>query len=379
MAPSATLARFSCLLLGTLAGTLVACGGDGPASIRGTEDVAAELVPLPDAADGTGTEGEIERCEPPVPYASHALLDITVPGSDELLNLADPCVIKVDGTWWLYATEPGAGFTAWASTDLETWEDRGAAWLPTPGSWNERGQAWAPHVHVAEDGYYLYYTADLQIGVARADSPEGPFEEVYDHPLVGGGYGGIGDGIFEYRDTSTPTFDFEEFSIDAFVLAASDGSLTLYATCYTPLSNIIAMPMADLVTVVPKEMVVVIEPEPSGWELLVTEAPWVNEVDGRFLLTYSGNGADRPEYALGAAVADSPLGPFEKTAQSPFLKADFDNGFYGPGHHSIVQGFCRDLLLFYHPKVSPEQSYDRRLRYAPVSFDGTDVNLPPLP
>ena len=344
---------------------IIGCGdgGDGGAGPDATSDMAPDTVPCP-LADAV---------------SPHGLLQIPGPGEDGLLNLADPCVVEVDGTWYLYATDFGVGYNVRTSTDLVTWEDRGPAWQPTPGTWNARGQAWAPHVHRAGDGFYLYYTADKQIGVARADTPEGPFAELLDHPLVGGGHGGIGDGVFDYRDSSTPDFDFDEFSIDAFVLAASDGSLTLYATRYTPLSQIIAMPMADLQTVIPEELVVVVEPDMSGWEMFVTEGPWVNEVNGRFLLTYSGNGADRIDYALGAAVADTPLGPFEKTAQSPFLAAAPDLGIYGPGHHCIAPGPCGDLLIIYHTKVSPEQGWERRLRAAPVSFDGTDVILPPLP
>lgn len=238
-------------------------GSDSPKTTDAVETASnPEVRAVPDGhGQEEGGDGEVTPCTPPVPYAAHELLDIKDEAGTGLLNLADPCVIKVGDTWYLYATEPGPGHTAWASTDLITWENRGEAWLPTPDNWNVRGQAWAPHVRVADDGYYLYYTADKQIGVAVSDSPEGPFEEVYEHPFVGGGHGGIGDGVFEYRGTSTPDFDFEEYSIDAFVLEASDGSLTFYATMYNPLSHLIAMPMEDLVTVVPDEMVVITKPD----------------------------------------------------------------------------------------------------------------------
>ena len=271
-------------------------------------------------------------------------------------------VVKVGDTWYLYATEPEPGYRAWASTDLVTWEDRGHAWTPTPGTWNAEGHPWAPHVMPGDDGYYLYYTADEMIGVAWSPSPEGPFEEIYDHPLVGGGHGGV-----------------EGHSIDAFVLVASDGSLTFYATQYTPFCSIIAIPMADMRTLFPAELVVVTEAEIWTWEAFINEGPWVNEVDGRFVLTYSGFGGDRAGYSLGYAVADSPLGPFEKSLDNPFLAQEPDKGFYGPGHHSIVEGFCGDLLLFYHTKVSPEPGWERRIRYAPVTFDGVVPMLPPLP
>ena len=323
-------------------------------------------------------ESDTAQCRPPSPYTPHALLDIPTPDGSGPRNLADPVVIKVDDTWYLYATEQEPAHRAWASTDLVTWEDRGHAWTPTAGTWNAEGGTWAPHVMAGDDGYYLYYTANEMIGVAWSASPEGPFEEIYDHPLLGGGYGGIGDGVFEHPDGSFPG-DFEEHSIDAFVLVASDGSLTMYATQHTPANTIIAMPMADLRTVLHEEMVVITEPDFTTWEGFINEAPWVTEIDGRFVLTYSGFGADQAGYSLGVAVADSPLGPFGKSPDNPFLSQNPDRGFYGPGHHSIVEGFCGDLLIFYHTKVSPEQGWERRLRYAPLVFDGVAPVLPPVP
>ena len=145
------------------------------------------------------------------------------------------------------------------------------------------------------------------------------------------------------------------------------------------MNTIIAMPMSDLRTVIPEEMVVITEPDYSTWEGFINEAPWVNELDGRFVLTYSGFGADRPGYSLGVAVADSPLGPFAKSPDNPFLSQVPEKGFFGPGHHSIAPGFCEDLLIFYHTKVSGETGWERRLRHAPLSFDGLTPVLPPLP
>ena len=359
--------RVLCLLFFLCA----ACGS----GVSGDDPADADASSTLDVSD-LG-ESDTAPCRPPSPYTPHAILDIPAPDGSGPRNLADPVVIKVDDTWYLYATEQEPAYRAWASTDLVTWEDRGPAWTPTAGTWNAEGGTWAPHVMAGDDGYYLYYTADEMIGVAWSASPEGPFEEIYDHPLLGGGYGGIGDGVFEHPDGSFPG-DYEEHSIDAFVLVASDGSLTMYATQHTPANTIIAMPMADLRTVIHDEMVVIAEPDFTSWEGFINEGPWVNETDGRFVLTYSGFGADQAGYSLGVAVADSPLGPFEKSPGNPFLSQDPDRGFYGPGHHSIVEGFCGDLLFFYHTKVSPEQGWERRLRYAPLVFDGVVPVLPPV-
>lgn len=304
-----------------------------------------------------------------ITYAPHTVLDIpTTIDVDGAPDIADPHVIKVGDTWYLYATNAKDGQQVWSSEDLATWKPQGMAWTPTPGTWNEGGQVWAPHVHAGGGKYYLYYTANTMVGVAIADSPTGPFEEVYDHPLVGGGYGGVGDGVFRWAESGDPEYDFDEFSIDAFLLVTSDDELYLYTTRYMPLSQIQVIRMKDLVTPSGDPPVVVLEPDVQSWESLVNEAPWVEEVDGVFYLTYSGNGADLQDYGLGLAVADHPTGPFEKQTDNPFLKKNPEAEFWGPGHHCIVDGAFDDRLLFYHTKVSTGKGFDRRLRYVPVSY-----------
>lgn len=307
-------------------------------------------------------------------YAPHTVLDIPVVADvDGTPDIADPMVIKVGETWYLYATNAKTGQQVWSSGDLSVWRDEGMAWQPTPGSWNAGGQVWAPHVHLSGGKYYLYYTANMMVGVAVSGSPTGPFEEVLDHPLVGGGFGGVGDGVFAYADSPNPLLDFQEFSIDAFLLETGDGELYLYSTRYTPLSEIQVIRMENLVTPSGEPPVVVAKPDVFSWEALVNEGPWVEEHGGRYYLSYSGNGADLENYALGMAVGDQPAGPFEKLGTNPFLHKNPDADFWGPGHHCIVDGAFGDRLLFYHTKVFRDEGFERRLRYVPVSYDDQGV------
>lgn len=313
---------------------------------------------------------------PDVVYHPNTVLDLqTVVDVDGYPDIADPHVIRVHGQWYLYATQSKKDLMVWVSDDLEHWDVHGPVWVPTPGTWNDRGQVWAPHVDAAPDGsYYLYYTADMQIGVARSDSPLGPFTEVYDHPLVGGGYGGVGDGVFrsdaeDVNDTTTRfLLDFEELAIDAFLLRASDGSLIMYFAAYSPLSEIKALPMNDPVTPKEEEPVTVLSPVMTDWDAWVVEGPFVIEHGRRYHLMYSGNWADTVDYAIGAAVGATPFGPFTRYGENPILSSDMDAGLYGPGHHCVVDGAFGDLLMFYHTKANPEKAFDRRIRYTPVEF-----------
>jgi beta-xylosidase len=286
-------------------------------------------------------------------------------------------LIRVDGAWFLYATQTKRDLHVWVSDDLAHWRREGPVWQPMPGAWNAAHQVWAPHVEATPDGYFMYYTADMKIGVARADSPTGPFVDVLDAPLVGGGHGGVGDGVYlyektgdEYDKTAAFLLDYQEYAIDAFVLARPGNQRLLYFSAYTPLSTIHAVPMKDWTALEDVAPAPVLAPDPATWEGVVCEGVFVLEHGGRFHLMYSGNGADTIDYGVGVAVADSPLGPFERYAENPILHASPAASFLGPGHHGIVEGASGDLLMFYHSKVSDAKGFDRRIRYAPVAFDG---------
>jgi beta-xylosidase len=299
---------------------------------------------------------------------AHRLLAIDEPG-----DMADPHVILVDRTFYLYATHSQVDLEVWTSEDLVHWEDGGVVWAPTAGSWNAEssdGGIWAPAVVATPDGYYLYYTANMRIGVARADSPYGPFVDLYDHPFVGNGYAYVGDGVL-----GEPGGDLDERAIDAFVLQASDGSLTLYFVGNDPLSTIYGVPMLDYATLKDVPPTRLLGPE-QPWESVVCEGPFVTEHDGRFHLSYSGNIALTVSYAIGAAVGDASLGPFERYADNPILAQIPELEFYGPGHHSIVEG-DDGLLVFYHTKMSSSPGYDRRLRVAPIRYADGLLHIDP--
>src|SRR5262245_21155712 len=83
-------------------------------------------------------------------YEPHQVLAIPADG-----DIADPDVIRIDGTWYLYATNTQIDFEVWTSDDLAIWRSGGKVWTPTPGSWNQArnlGGAWAPHVQATPEG-----------------------------------------------------------------------------------------------------------------------------------------------------------------------------------------------------------------------------------
>jgi beta-xylosidase len=276
-----------------------------------------------------------------VTYTPNTDLKLPLPDGS-LADVADPHVIKVDSTWYLYGTHSMVNLEAWSSTDLNQWRYEGVIWEPTKGSWNDHGNIWAPHVEHAPDAFYLYYVGNGRTGVAKAASPSGPFVEVYDHPLVGAGYGGIGDGVY-----LSPHYDV-----------------------LNPLSVIAALPMKDYVTLADVPTRVVLDADPdTEWESVNREGPAVIEQDGVIHLIYSGNLWWTPDYALGAASATSPTGPFTRQVHNPFLSHASASGLWGPGHCSVAPGAHGDRLVFFHAKVDAAQYSARRTRYAPIAVN----------
>jgi arabinan endo-1,5-alpha-L-arabinosidase len=55
------------------------------------------------------------------------------------------------------------------------------------------------------------------------------------------------------------------------------------------------------------------------WEGHLVEGPWVTRQQGRYWMFYAGNDFGTPSYGIGVAVADHPLGPYQKRAE-PLLK-----------------------------------------------------------
>jgi arabinan endo-1,5-alpha-L-arabinosidase len=99
-------------------------------------------------------------------------------------NVPDPTVIKADdGYFYLYAT--GRITPIYKSKDLVNWTFVGTAFTEeTRPAFEPNGGIWAPDINVIDGKYVLYYSMSVWggeqtcgIGVAVADSPEGPFTD----------------------------------------------------------------------------------------------------------------------------------------------------------------------------------------------------------
>lgn len=254
-------------------------------------------------------------------------------------NLADPAVIRHEGAYYLYATgavDGDNGYRAYTSQDLVNWK-RGPV-VFRPG----QRHVWAPDVwrDPASGRFYLYYTANMTVGVAEAEGPLGPFT--------------VKKKLFDQ-------------AIDAHLFRDDDGRLYLYFV-QLPGFRITVQPMAGPTEPSGKARLV-IQPE-SDWETRngrVTEGPWMIKHSGRYYLLYSGSGADTPDYAVGYATSASPLGPFTRAENNPILHRS--PGLFGPGHGCAVRDGEGQWWFVYHQKRSERREWNRFICLDRLRFD----------
>ncbi|MHC4744590.1 MAG: glycoside hydrolase family 43 protein [Planctomycetota bacterium] len=254
-------------------------------------------------------------------------------------NLADPVVILHEGFYYLYATndvDGDNGYRVYTSTNLVDWK-RGEV-VFRPGD----PHIWAPDIwrDPASERFYLYYTANQTVGVAEAEGPLGPFK--------------IRQKLFDK-------------AIDAHLFCDDDGSLFLYWV-QLPGFRITVQKMATPTEPTGKPKMI-IRPE-ADWERRaghVTEGPWIIKHNKRYYLLYSGSGAKGPDYAVGYATADNPMGPFKRAAHNPIIQRS--KGLFGPGHGCAIKDGAGKWWHVYHQKRTDRVEWDRFICIDPLWFD----------
>jgi GH43 family beta-xylosidase len=252
-------------------------------------------------------------------------------------DVADPFVLSVDGSYYLYHTGHEIGVPVYRSHDLISWSNVGLALVADPQiSW-AACDFWAPEV-IFRDGRFFMYVAvtsrlpdgtpddeQRRLAVAHADSPAGPFE-LSDEPLVG-----------------------NEWAIDAHPFQDDDGSWWLFYnvrnddTRYVDGTVGCANAVAELVTpeLVSDERRIILTPT-ERWEgnadgsWYWNEGAFVVRRGKKLLQTYSGGWFADDTYAIGTATAEHPNGPWHKNPENPLFVSSA--GVVGPGHSCILTG-----------------------------------------
>ena len=218
---------------------------------------------------------------------------------------------------------------------------------------------WAPEVVHHEGKYFMHYSArwgknqSLRIGVATADSPAGPFVDVFNRPM----------------------FDFGYAAIDGHVLIDDDGLKYFYYArdCSENVvdgrheSHLYVANLNDDLVSLDGEPLLITKPEQdwecrSGPEWLWNEGPFVLKYENKYYLMYSANFYAGRDYSVGYAVAEHPFGPFIKSPDNPVLFST-DAEVSGTGHNSVINSpDGSELFIVYHIHTDPQHpSGDRQV------------------
>ncbi|NQX13058.1 family 43 glycosylhydrolase [Microbacteriaceae bacterium VKM Ac-2855] len=253
---------------------------------------------------------------------------------------ADPNIVELEGRFYLYPTTDGSdgwaatAFEAFSSEDLVTWTSEGEIFSVARDTTWAQGKAWAPAVIGRNGRYYLYFSAEENIGVAVSPSPAGPFVDS-GAPLIAAG-------------------DFAGTAIDPSLFIDDDD--TPYLIWGNSVAHIVRL-NEDMVSFDPASEIAWV---PTDF----CEAAWIHRNGATYYLSWSENDTRDVDYRVRYATSDSLRGPW--IDRGVLIEKRPEIGVLGTGHHSIARLPGGDeWLLAYHRFAIPDGSGYRR----EIAFD----------
>lgn len=271
--------------------------------------------------------------------------------------LADPTIFKDKGKYYLYGTSSNQGFLVYESADGKTWrqpEDSTRRLALKRGDAFGTTGFWAPQVFTYKGSYYMAYTANEQIAIARASSPTGPFKQ---------------DTLVALSGTGK--------QIDPFIFFDKKGKVYLYHVKLQNGNRIFVTEMKpDLSDVIPgteRECIA----SAAGWENTaksewpVAEGPTVLKHKNTYYLIYSANDFRNKDYAVGYATSNTPTGPWKKYTGNPVISRH-TVGQNGSGHGDVFTGKKGQLYYVFHTHHSDDRVSPRATAAVPLKFKATN-------
>lgn len=307
------------------------------------------------------------------------------------IPFGDPFILySSNNTYYMYGTSENLkGFKAYSSKNLQNWEDRGVIYDGTQsGSWG-KDCFWAPEMYERNGKFYLWYSANwknnptneeenFRIGVAVADSPAGPFKDLYDHPIFDPGYPIIDANLY-FDDKANKVYlyysrccyknpvesEISEWAKTKGWFDEIEESWIYGVEIKSDFSGVIGEPQLLL------RPPVKLDDAQSEWESRSVTSREVNRrwAEGSFLfkekdtyyMMYSANYFGGQNYAVGYATSKHPLGPFEKAPNNPVLQKNTAKGgdVTGTGHNMVFTSPDNQRLCVYHARTN--SSGDQRI------------------
>jgi xylan 1,4-beta-xylosidase len=261
---------------------------------------------------------------------------------------ADPTVVIFQGDYFLFASKSG-GY--WHSPDLVKWDYVKTNEIPVEG--------YAPTAVVMRDTIFFIASDQDNCPIYKSGDPKsGKWQLVRDD--------------FPYAVTD-PAFFLD-----------NDGRLYFYWGCsnHLPIMGIELDPLTFDPIGSPDSLLAA-QTNIIGWEnpgdynQLTSQAPWlegawVNRINNKYYLQYSGPGTEYKSYADAIYVADSPLGPYTLASHNPF--AYKPEGFAcGAGHGSSFFDKYGNLWHMGTVTISQKHIFERRLALFPAFLDKDSV------
>jgi beta-xylosidase len=260
---------------------------------------------------------------------------------------ADPEGIIFNKQYWIYPTysapyKDQVFFDAFSSPDLVNWTKHSRILDTSNVRWAKRA-VWAPAIVEKEGRYYIFFGAnDIQsdqeyggIGVAVADKPGGPFKDYLGKPLISQFYNG-----------AQP--------IDQFVFRDKDGQYYMIYGGWRH-CNIAKLKNDFTGFITFEDGTTFKEITPKGY----VEGPFMFMKGGKYYFMWSEGGWTGPDYSVAYAIADSPMGPFERIDK--ILQQD-PKVATGAGHHSVIHHTGKDKwYIVYHRRPLGETDANHRV------------------
>ncbi len=283
------------------------------------------------------------------------------------ITLADPTIFydTERDQYFLYGTSGSEivneGFEVYSSKNLTDWVKEEQLALQKNDTYGTQG-FWAPQVFKADNQYYMAYTANEHIAVAKSDQPTGPFTQ----------------------DSPAPIKDEDFRTIDPFVLIDDDGEKYLYYVRLDGGNRLFSAKMnddfSDLVPGTATSAINAID-EGQDWEndsdTPITEGPTILKHKGLYYFFYSANHFENPHYAVGYAISENPMGNWIKNKDNPILSKDFIEA-NGTGHGDIFQDKVGDYYYVFHTHYSKNSVQPRRTAIIKGNFVPHDEGGPDI-
>jgi beta-xylosidase len=269
---------------------------------------------------------------------------------------ADPEATIFNNRYWIFPTysapyEKQVFIDAFSSPDLVFWTKHSHILDTASVKWAHKAM-WAPAIIEKEGLYFLFFSAnDIQddqseggIGIAVAKQPEGPYRDYLGKPLLD-----------KFHNSAQP--------IDQFVFRDIDDQYYMiyggWRHCNITRLN------DDFTDFLPFEDGKIFkEITPEGY----VEGPVMFYRNEKYYFMWSEGGWTGPDYRVAYAIADSPLGPFERIDTILEQNMNIANG---AGHNSVINipGTDEWYIVYHRRPLSESDGNSRVTCIEKMQFD----------